>query len=132
MGALALQAPAPGDRLAVCVATLGMLRAEARRSPVLVVVDDVQWVDASSRECIEYVARRASGPLAVVLAAYGIRGTRRSASGCRICPSATVDDCAAAETPPAARPGAGAAGRGGDRAGRGGQTRWPWSNCPPR
>ena len=69
MGALALEAPAPGDRLAVCVAALGMLRAEARRRPVLAVVDDVQWVDTSSRECIEYIARRASGPLAVVLAA---------------------------------------------------------------
>ncbi len=37
MGALALEAPAPGDRLAVCVAALGMLRAEARRRPVLAV-----------------------------------------------------------------------------------------------
>src|SRR5438105_2256355 len=69
MSALALEAPAPGDRLAVCVAALGMLRAEARCRPVLVVVDDVQWVDVSSRECIEYIARRAGGPVAVVLAA---------------------------------------------------------------
>ena len=60
MGVLALEAPAPGDRLAVCVAALGMLRAEARRRPVLAVVDDVQWVDTSSRECIEYIARRAT------------------------------------------------------------------------
>ena len=69
MGALALEPPTPGDRLAVCVAALGVLRAAARRRPVLAMVDDVQWVDASSRECIEYVARRAGGPLAVVLAA---------------------------------------------------------------
>ena len=69
MGALALGPPAPGDRLAVCVATLGVLRAAARRRPVLAMVDDLQWVDASSRECIEYAARRAGGPLAVVLAA---------------------------------------------------------------
>src|SRR5690349_20563013 len=68
-GALALAPPAPGDRLAVCVATLGVLRAAARRRPVLAVVDDLQWIDASSRECIEYAARRAGGPLAVVLAA---------------------------------------------------------------
>lgn len=40
-GALALGPPAPGDRLAVCVATLGVLRAAARRRPVLAVVDDV-------------------------------------------------------------------------------------------
>jgi AAA ATPase-like protein len=68
-GALALGPPLPGDRLAVCVATLGLLRAAAARRAVLVVLDDVQWVDASSRECVEYVARRAGGPLAVVLAA---------------------------------------------------------------
>ena len=69
MSALALEPPRPGDRLAVCVATLGVLRAAARSRPVLAIVDDVQWVDASSRECIEYVARRADGTLAVVLAA---------------------------------------------------------------
>ncbi len=73
-GALALGPPvtgppAPGDRLAVCVATLGVLRAAGRRRPVLAVVDDLQWVDASSRECVEYAARRAGGSLAVVLAA---------------------------------------------------------------
>ena len=69
MGALALEPPAPGDRLAVCVAALGVLRAAARHRPVLAVVDDVQWVDASSRECIEYIARRTGGALSVVLAA---------------------------------------------------------------
>jgi hypothetical protein len=58
-----------GARLAVCVATFGVLRAAARRRPVLAVVDDLQWVDASSRECVEYAARRAGGSLAVVLAA---------------------------------------------------------------
>src|SRR5262245_7165763 len=68
-GALALGPPVPGDRLAVCVATLGVLRAAARRRPVLVVLDDAQWADAASRECIEYVARRAGGSLAVVLGA---------------------------------------------------------------
>src|SRR5262245_48638751 len=68
-GALALGPPLPGDRLAVCVATLGLLRAAAASRPVLVVLDDVQWVDASSRECVEYAARRAGGALAVVLAA---------------------------------------------------------------
>src|SRR5262249_34838098 len=68
-GALALGPPVPGDRLAVCVATLGLLRAAASHRAVLVVLDDVQWVDASSRECVEYVARRAGGALAVVMAA---------------------------------------------------------------
>src|SRR5438105_11806774 len=85
-GALALAAPAPGDRLAVCVAALAMLRAEARGRPVLAVVDDVQWVDASSRECIEYIARRASGPLGVGLAA----GAPWYAAECRALPGLTA------------------------------------------
>jgi predicted ATPase len=58
---LALGPPAPGERLAVCVATLGLLRAAG--GPVLAIVDDLQWVDAASRECILYAARRAAGSL---------------------------------------------------------------------
>src|SRR5262245_23522793 len=64
--ALALGPPAPGDRLAVCVATLELLRAAG---PVVAVVDDLQWIDAASRECVLYAARRAGGPVAVVMAA---------------------------------------------------------------
>ncbi|MFI5952523.1 LuxR C-terminal-related transcriptional regulator [Cryptosporangium sp. NPDC051539] len=68
-GALASGPPGPGDRLTVCVAALGLLRAAALRRPVLALVDDVQWVDASSRECVEYVARRAGAGVAVIVAA---------------------------------------------------------------
>src|SRR5215469_9848156 len=66
--ALAIAPPQPGDRLAVCVATLGLLRAAARKRPVLALVDDVQWLDASSRECVLYAARRAAGAAGFVLA----------------------------------------------------------------
>jgi len=66
--ALAIAPPQPGDRLAVCVATLGLLRAAGRRRPVLVLVDDVQWLDAPSRECVLYAARRAAGAVGFVLA----------------------------------------------------------------
>jgi DNA-binding CsgD family transcriptional regulator len=68
-GALALGPPAPGDRLAVCVATLGVLEAAAARGPVLALVDDFQWLDDASRECVTYVARRAHGPIALLLSA---------------------------------------------------------------
>ena len=47
--ALALGPPSPGDRLAVCVATLGLLQIAARTRPVLVVVDDVQITDTTFR-----------------------------------------------------------------------------------
>ncbi|HET9972151.1 MAG TPA: ATP-binding protein, partial [Streptosporangiaceae bacterium] len=97
-GALALGppvtgAPAPGDRLAVCVAALGVLRAAARQRPVLAVVDDLQWVDAASRECIEYAARRAGGPLAVVLAARDPWSARVGLPELRVGP---VDEAGAA------------------------------------
>ncbi len=65
--ALALGPPRPGDRFAVCVATLGLLRSGAGTRPVLAVVDDLQWSDAASRECLLYAARRASGRCAVVV-----------------------------------------------------------------
>ena len=67
--ALALGPPAPGDRLAVCVAALGLLRAVATERPVIAIIDDLQWLDAASRECVLYVARRAGGALALALAA---------------------------------------------------------------
>jgi DNA-binding CsgD family transcriptional regulator len=67
--ALALGPPSPGDRLAVCVATVCLLRIAARARPVLVVVDDAQWLDAASEECIRFAARRASDRVALVIAA---------------------------------------------------------------
>lgn len=57
-GALALGPPVPGDRFAACVATLSVLAAAAEKTPVLVAVDDVQWLDASSAEALFFVARR--------------------------------------------------------------------------
>lgn len=60
-GALALGPPAPGDRFAVCVATLGLLRAAAEDAPVLVLVDDAHWLDPASAECLLFAARRLGG-----------------------------------------------------------------------
>lgn len=45
---LAESGHSPVDRRAVAVALLGAVRALARRRPVLVAVDDVQWLDSSS------------------------------------------------------------------------------------
>jgi DNA-binding CsgD family transcriptional regulator len=57
-GALALGPPIPGDRFAVCAATLSLLAAAADQKPLLCVVDDIQWLDASSAEAIAFAARR--------------------------------------------------------------------------
>ena len=48
---------APEPR-AVAVAFLGALRALARASPILVAVDDVQWLDAPSESVLRFAARR--------------------------------------------------------------------------
>ncbi len=48
------------DRLAVGVATLGVLATLARRRPVVVVADDLQWFDEPSRATLSFVARRVS------------------------------------------------------------------------
>jgi len=57
-GALATGPPVPSDRFAVCVAALSLLAASAEDRPLLAVVDDIQWLDASSVEAVLFAARR--------------------------------------------------------------------------
>jgi AAA ATPase domain len=46
------------DQRAVSLAFLGCLRAVARSSPVLIAIDDVQWLDAPSANVLRFVIRR--------------------------------------------------------------------------
>jgi DNA-binding CsgD family transcriptional regulator len=69
--ALALR-PSPGaatDRFATCAAFLRLLTNAAETTPLLVLVDDAQWLDAPSAECLAYAARRLSGTRIGMLAA---------------------------------------------------------------
>ncbi|MEV4350104.1 AAA family ATPase [Actinoplanes sp. NPDC049596] len=60
MVAFALEdGPAP-DRLVVGLACLGLLEEAASTNPILVAVEDAQWLDTSSRSVLEFVARRLS------------------------------------------------------------------------
>lgn len=52
--------PAP-ERLVVCNAALALLRSAAEDGPVLVVVDDLPWVDRASAAVFGFLARRLSG-----------------------------------------------------------------------
>ena len=49
---------APTDRFLVAAAVLSLIAAEARRAPVLVLVDDLQWVDRESASALAFAARR--------------------------------------------------------------------------
>ena len=66
---LAGDAPQPRDRIALFEATHGALRRRLR--PILIVLDDLQWVDEHSLAMLHYVARGALAeglPLGMVLA----------------------------------------------------------------
>ena len=56
--ALGLATGAGGDRFLIGAATLTLLTACAEHSPVLVVIDDAQWIDESSLAAILFAARR--------------------------------------------------------------------------
>ena len=69
-GALGLGSTTAVDPVSVEVATASLLRAAAAVEPLLLVVDDMQWLDTGSLNAVVYVARRAAQlPVAVVGAA---------------------------------------------------------------
>jgi DNA-binding CsgD family transcriptional regulator len=60
---------APPDQRAVSVATLGVLRALAASDPVIVAIDDVQWLDAPSARVLGFVVRRlGDAPIRILVA----------------------------------------------------------------
>jgi DNA-binding CsgD family transcriptional regulator/predicted negative regulator of RcsB-dependent stress response len=63
------QGPAP-ERFLVAVAVLSLLSDAAEERPLLIVVDDEQWLDRASAQVFAFVARRIEAdPVAVVFAA---------------------------------------------------------------
>ena len=105
---------AAADRFLIGAATLSLLAAAAERVPVLVLVDDLQWLDPESASALAFAARRlgpdAVGFLMATRAGAGrpatsLRASRRSASGA--CPPAD----ATPSSPTACAGGARAAGR---------------------
>jgi DNA-binding CsgD family transcriptional regulator len=69
-GALALRPARPQDRFAVGAATLSLLAAFCDHAPLLVLIDDVHWLDGSSADALLFAFRRlVADPIAVVLSA---------------------------------------------------------------
>jgi AAA ATPase domain len=61
--------PAETDRLVLGAATLGLLAAAAEAEPLLLIVDDADWLDGASAAVLLFVARRLEAePVAVLLA----------------------------------------------------------------
>lgn len=69
--ALALDSPAGLDRGMVLHAFAALIGSLA---PVVVAVDDVQWLDPSSRDAVAFIARRAERLGAAVLVVHSLRG----------------------------------------------------------
>lgn len=65
---------APPDVRAIAAGLLGLMRHFAGQGPVVLAIDDVQWLDASSRSVLEFAARRVPDIQVVMLVA------RRSAA----------------------------------------------------
>jgi DNA-binding CsgD family transcriptional regulator len=84
------------DRLVVADAALALLRQAAAKRPLLVIVDDLQWVDAASALVLKFAARRLRGTqLRIIAAEQGGPSRPRALDvpGCHVRP---LDDDAAA------------------------------------
>ena len=73
-GALALEQPTDADNARVLHAAVALLAAAAEHEPLLLLVDDVQWLDPSSRQAIEFIARRAGEIGIAAIAVWSQRG----------------------------------------------------------
>src|SRR2546421_459526 len=65
--ALAIGPPLPGDRFTTYLAALNLVALFAETQPVLIIVDDMQWIDPGSAEALFYAARRLSAERVAIL-----------------------------------------------------------------
>ena len=78
--AFGLSEGAAEDSFLIALATLTLLADAAAGAPILVVADDVQWLDRPSADALAFVARRlGSDPLVMVV---GLRDGARLAVRC--------------------------------------------------
>jgi DNA-binding CsgD family transcriptional regulator len=79
---------APPDLRAIGTGVVSLVSALAREAPVLLAVDDVQWLDPPTARALEFALRRLDGPPVAVLATFRT-GER---SGLSVLVSAVSDD----------------------------------------
>jgi DNA-binding CsgD family transcriptional regulator/tetratricopeptide (TPR) repeat protein len=73
-GALALEEPAVAESARVLQAATALLAAVAADAPLLLRVDDVQWLDPSSQQAVAFIARRAETIGIALIATWSVRG----------------------------------------------------------
>jgi DNA-binding CsgD family transcriptional regulator/tetratricopeptide (TPR) repeat protein len=73
-GAFALERPTVADSARVLHAAVALLGAAGAHEPLLLRVDDVQWLDPSSRQAIAFIARRAASIGIATIAVWSQRG----------------------------------------------------------
>ena len=90
--ALGLTPEGAPDRFGIGVATLNLLTLAAEESPVLVTVDDAQWVDAPSADVLLFAARRvARDPVVMLFAVREDGGVTFDAPGVSDLPLSGLD-----------------------------------------
>lgn len=62
----------PGDRFLIGAATLSLLAGESSQRPLVVAVDDVQWVDVQSLDAMMFAARRLGHDRVVVVMTHRV------------------------------------------------------------
>ena len=72
------------DQRVVAAAFASLVNALSDDAPVLVAVDDVQWLDPSSRTILSFVARRLRGPIGILVTERCDPGRETTASWLRI------------------------------------------------
>jgi DNA-binding CsgD family transcriptional regulator len=95
-GALGLASAVPTGRYLIGAATLSLLTAYAEQTPLVLLIDDVQWLDPSSVDAIVFALRRlVADPIAAILTQRGHQTSSVVAAGF---PELFVDglDCDAA------------------------------------
>ena len=64
------ESDSPPDLFSVAMAALDLIAEAAARKPVLVLADDVHWMDPSSQQALAFVGRRIASDRVVLLAAH--------------------------------------------------------------
>jgi DNA-binding CsgD family transcriptional regulator len=70
---LALEDGPPPSEFAICISTFTLITTAAARRPVVLVADDAQWLDATTRRCLAFAARRSFADAVAYL--FGVRGS---------------------------------------------------------